>query len=517
MLPRLLLAALLTLLFVAPAARGATTYCVGISCEGASKPTIDAALTAAATSPGKDLIMLGKGPFSGAWTILPSNPVDIVGPMEGARLTSTGNAGLVVANADTLIENVTVQTKAQSGAVGVDVMAAGPTLRRVGVRDVPGMAQQTGIHVRRGATLHGVWTAMAAPGSWGIVASGQPTAPLDLYDLDLEAEGGLRVWEWTTPVRMERVRVKATRTGMYVGKTPAFVAETLGVWGGVTAFEARESGGTVRHATLATAGNGGAALWAQASPLRVSDSALVGGALDVGTDTAIELRHSAFRPERVDGTVTQPGADNVDLAKSWHGMPSVAAGVLTPVAGSALIDTGTPGEVAGFDLDLRARPVDGDRDGVVRSDIGAFEAVEKTSVEPAKVTLIDPAPKVAPTPTPTPVATPVPVAPPVATPVPVAKATVTLSGLKARGLRGRATGAVKRVQVQLKRGTKCVTRRGVLRKAKTCAWLSAKGTGAWSLTFARRLPRGAYAVKVRALGADGKVVVASASKRVRRG
>ena len=55
MLPRLLLAALLTLLLISPSAHAATTYCVGTSCEGFTKPTIDAALTAAAANPGKDV------------------------------------------------------------------------------------------------------------------------------------------------------------------------------------------------------------------------------------------------------------------------------------------------------------------------------------------------------------------------------------------------------------------------------------------------------------------------------
>src|ERR1700742_4960198 len=108
--PRLLLAALLTLLVLTPAARGAT-YCVGTSCEGVPKASIDAALAAAAINPGKDLIMLGAGPFTGSWTLLATNPVDLVGPETGAKVISTGTAGLTVVNPDTLVENVTVQTK----------------------------------------------------------------------------------------------------------------------------------------------------------------------------------------------------------------------------------------------------------------------------------------------------------------------------------------------------------------------------------------------------------------------
>jgi len=77
------LAALATALLLTSSA-GAATYCVGTSCEGVSKPTIDAALTAAAASPGKDTILLGAGPFTGHWFISSDNPVAIVGPAQGA-------------------------------------------------------------------------------------------------------------------------------------------------------------------------------------------------------------------------------------------------------------------------------------------------------------------------------------------------------------------------------------------------------------------------------------------------
>ena len=284
--------------------------------------------------------------------------------------------------------------------------------------DAPGTKLQIAFRVRSGGQLT-TWSGRPCRrgGSVGILATGTPTVPLQVYDADLTGQHGLRAWEWTKPVHVERLRVKASATAVTINGVPDFNGESLALWGGLAAFEAFSSAGTLRHATLANGPTGGSALWAEGL-------------------AAEGERQRARRPRRrpvhghqdgvpaqrvpagrMQGPITQPGADNVDLSKAWHGMPSVLAGKLEPVSGSALIDQGTPGPEVGFDVDNKVRPVDGDRDGIARRDIGAFEAVEKTSVEPAKVTLIDPTPLVVPTPPPvaTPVATPVPT--PVATPL----------------------------------------------------------------------------------------------------
>ncbi|RKQ91625.1 hypothetical protein C8N24_1448 [Solirubrobacter pauli] len=524
MLPRLLLAALLTLLLVAPVARGAT-FCVDTACDGQAKPTLDIALGAAATSPGKDTIVLGKGPFTGTYAITSNNPVDVIGPEnDSARIVAKTGTALVIANGDSTVRNVSVQVKAVDGAIGIDVVAAGAELTRVSVNGAPGVQQQTGIMVRRGAQLDTVWATFYTPGSAAIVAAGQPELPLQLRNLSLHAETAIKVDGWSKPVWISHAALSATLTGVLVRDVGALVAEELSVFGGGTGVHAVDSTGTLRHATVAARQEGATALRAAGSRLTVRDSVLIGADLgsDVATDAPLELRYSAFRPERTVGPVEQPGADNVDLSRSYLGLPSFEAGVFAPAAGSALIDSGTPGAEAGIDLQNRSRPLDGDQDGVKRRDIGALEAAVGTSVQPAKVVLIDPTPKVVPTPTATPTATPevTPVATPQVTPTPTPiaspKPTVSLASLKARTLRGRSTGTVKRVQVTLKRGGTCVSGRGTLRKAKTCSWLAVQGTGSWRLSFKRALPRGRYLVRMRALDAKGHVL-AGASKRVRRG
>jgi uncharacterized delta-60 repeat protein len=75
------------------------------------------------------------------------------------------------------------------------------------------------------------------------------------------------------------------------------------------------------------------------------------------------------------------------------------------------------------------------------------------------------------------------------------RATATVDRIRGRSPRrfsGRAAGTVRRVEV-------AVVRKG----AKRVRWLRAKGTARWSLTLGRRLARGRYELRVRAVGADG--------------
>ena len=212
MLPRLLLAALLTVLLVTPSARAATTYCVGVSCEGIPKASIDAALTAAATSPGKDAIMLGDGPYTGAWTITAANPVDIVGPESGAKIVSTGSAALAIDAPEVLVENLKIQTKAVNGAHrrrrprGVGEGAARGRDGRAG-HEAPGRvprAQRRTAQRRCGRRCRRAARSASSRRARRRCRCRSTTS-------DLTGQHGLRAWEWTKPVRVERLRREGER------------------------------------------------------------------------------------------------------------------------------------------------------------------------------------------------------------------------------------------------------------------------------------------------------------------
>jgi hypothetical protein len=100
-------------------------------------------------------------------------------------------------------------------------------------------------------------------------------------------------------------------------------------------------------------------------------------------------------------------------------------------------------------------------------------------------------------------------------------------------LRGRAhddgctadisvAGRVARVELAISRrsGKRCrfVTGSGRLGSARACSralFLRAKGTTRWTLTVARRLPRGSYKVLVRARDAAGNLTARPAARTVR--
>jgi hypothetical protein len=80
-------------------------------------------------------------------------------------------------------------------------------------------------------------------------------------------------------------------------------------------------------------------------------------------------------------------------------------------------------------------------------------------------------------------------------------------------------GKVVRVEVAISRksGRKCrfLTAAGGLTKARSCSkpvWLKAKGTTAWTFATKRRLPRGTYAIQVRARDAAGNRQAAVATR-----
>jgi Ca2+-binding RTX toxin-like protein len=150
---RAALAALTILLLPAAAgARSETTFCVGLStCAGTSYGSLQRALTAAASSPGADTILLGPGTFRENASDAAGNPVEIRGA--GADRTTLaprvlGQAALQIDEPGSRVAALTIRLPAGSG--GGLLLNAG-TADGVQVIGEPALSRSGGVRLGAGA------------------------------------------------------------------------------------------------------------------------------------------------------------------------------------------------------------------------------------------------------------------------------------------------------------------------------------------------------------------------------
>lgn len=543
----------------------AKTFCVSKpGCVGDVAATVNAAASAANNSPGPDRIEIGEGEFTNvAMTIADwAGPAQIVGAGRGKTILRNAGSAAVTLSADhASVSDLTV-ISSETSALGIDLGGAGTSAERVEVvgPSVATAASDAGIILRRGGTVRDAIVTMPLHPQYADYAisvsqsnaADQGAVPTVIENVRLQASYGVYVRPSNREITVRQGTIRAGTYGLHFS-TPiphvtveqvsasAFhdggqysTANGLGVYGTDTANAPTVV--DLRHVSLSAAhtkGRGLSILQQGVAPLTVnaSDSVFLGGRdeqpgsldLELGgfkTGQQLHLTRSAWRSRNVWVPGVQQGPDfsrihdgggNVDLsANTGQAVVDVAGGDLRPVSGSVLIDNGTPGALGGsldtLDAAGSARLVDGDGDGEVRRDIGAYEAPPGTSSGHVTPAVLQPKCTQPCGGQQTPPDTP------------VTKFAKVFTG-KGKGARrviaGTATGPVSVVKLSITRkvGKRCQALSAKQKWVKAtklkqgkCApqfALVAKGTAAWTFTLKKALPKGTYEIASRGEGTLG--------------
>jgi Ca2+-binding RTX toxin-like protein len=390
----------------AGSARGEATFCVGISaCAGRSFGSLQRALTAAAATPETDTILLGPGTFRENAAVLAGNPVEI----RGAGADRTTLVPQVLSAPALAVQEPASRVTAL--AIRLPVGAAGGLFLNGGTADgiqvigEPGLNRSIGVQIGsfNSRFVNGLISmplaATTAP-NYGISVLGPGTHAID--SSNISASYGVRVDGGTVTVTHTRIQA-SVGLALYgivaTGELRAYDDLVTIVGSGPNLFgvDVRTAVAgvgvvRVRHVTIAGIVNGatGAFVLAQApgasTVASIADSILWGPGMIAfnrnatnGGSSRLEVNDSDFPRTFVNNSV--PGSSG-SLALGSTNASSDPRFVgdsdfhLRP--DSPLVDRGNPNRALAPDeppTDVAGsnRFFDGDRDGVARRDLGAYE------------------------------------------------------------------------------------------------------------------------------------------------
>jgi hypothetical protein len=563
---------LILVLLIPTATAQAKTFCVDMpACPegGEPKESIKAAVDAAGGVAGKDRIEIGPGTYRGSdktyISLGPDNPVDVVGAGRGKTIIEGWREIIpivLIYNGESSVSDMSLRIASDyRNSVAID--SHGPNvIERVDIDAMVPRSSDMGMILRGGGTVRDVKVAIdpkPIPVNYGIyLTATSGKAPVDISDVEVSGGYGITADKGGVgPVSVRRARITASTYGMFFNAPGTATVEDAAVrmvehdasTPGGNGLSARTDGGgpltvDVRDSTFVTDNEQSRGLMIEMFGTTPVDL----NARDVAISTTgsyaydllihnlpqarfngaakISLEHSAWKRNSVfngaqNGSIVR-GAGNVDLEKS----PLNLGADLKPLAGSVLIDNGTPGPLgqeSPTDAFGLPRLVDGDGDGAARRDIGAAEAPAGTNPAP-----VAPAPQGDPDP-------PGVAKPPVTqNPQPADRAPSTkITQLPTRRrptVRGRATDdrGVTRVEVSVTRraGKRCLSltatgswKRAGRPKGGSCApvfALRAKGTASWSLRL-KGLRRGRIEIASRAVDSLGQIEAAPRLRAVKLG
>jgi hypothetical protein len=378
-----------------PSAAGATDYCVGRDgCEpGNTYQTLEAALGSAEDASDADRVLIGPGTYTAAFVTgfqyqESTGPVEIVGTGIGQTIL-TGPAGvdsvLEVAGAPgTTVSDLTVHAPANAGN-GFTGISTNNIARRVEVTAdfTPGPNLWTGVYLGDGGTLEDSKVALGAAGHTGVFLDGGHVLRCSLSALiGVTANSG----------SIEHSRVDGfTGVKAYAGVTSIVASRILGgeEYGIYVASYAGVPQSTVNADSVTIVG-GDAGKGAYAS----TD-------FDTGFSADLNLSNSVIRGFPVSLAASAPGTGKATVAASYSdydpsgnttsgspnasidesnvsnvgdaGFVDAASGDYHLLAGSPLVDAGDPTAAQGLDLDGNPLVADGNGDGSLHRDLGAYE------------------------------------------------------------------------------------------------------------------------------------------------
>ena len=430
-----LLLALLALL-VAPAAAGATTYCVNkascVSAGGVSEPDLQTALTTAAGNPGSDRVELGPGFYSRAagFSYAAADPVQIVG--SGAQGDWTGSATVlgdgtlnpssetvlaVLSGTPSTVSDLGIQLPSGTGNANIGLALTGATADGVIVRGAAQAAIPTGVTLSDGAFVNGRVEALSSFGTGVNAVSGSLNR---VADSTVDGDADAVVAGAGTSLRVERSRLRADSASLVVWPgTNVSVDSTSMGFRDVTAYLPTTaiyflngSGGnsSVDAHNLTLLGDGNANSvgvlmqlnFSRTISLNLVDSVISGYPKSIvrqtavaGARTDLTTDHSAYAPITDTGTVAGTLSENARLSIADPGFLDPAHGDLHLRTDSPLVDAGSSGPGGGSATDLAGQPrvADGNGDCTAVRDIGAYELqLPPHSCTPTIVTVTVPAP-----------------------------------------------------------------------------------------------------------------------------